>query len=80
MPDEHFAVGDLVELEAMTVEVREVDPKGKPLEVDYRFQVPLEDPSLYWLQMDGFSYIPFTPPPMGETVVLNPSGDDVIAY
>jgi len=71
---EPFAVGDRVELPEMTVEVLKVDDIGRPQEVNYRFRVPLEDPTFYWTQIERFRYTPFTPPAVGETVEFNVSG------
>lgn len=71
---EPFAVGDRVELPEMTVEVLKVDDIGRPQEVNYRFRVPLEDPTYYWTQIERLRYTPFTPPAVGETVEFNVSG------
>jgi len=69
-PEDTFRVGDRVTLSGMTVEIREVTGDGRALEAAFIFPVPLEDPSLRWMQYapDGFG--PFTPPPVGQTVIL----------
>lgn len=69
--DDHpFAPGDRVELTGMTVQITSPADEGWPVEVTYRFSVPLEHPSLVWLQLeDGLE--PFIPPAVDETVVLN---------
>ena len=66
-------VGHKIELAGTTVEVLAVAEEGWPLEVAYRFDVPLEDPSLLWLELDleGVAYVPWRPPAVGESVVLN---------
>ena len=73
--DHPFAVGDRVELTGMTVEVTKLTDDGRPLEVAFHFSVPLEDPSLVWFVwfqvQDAFE--PFTPPAVGETIMLNES-------
>ncbi|UCG58532.1 MAG: hypothetical protein JSU70_03285 [Phycisphaerales bacterium] len=65
-----FAVGDRVELTGMTVEIMEMTPDGRPAEAAFRFSVPLEDPSLRWLQYEDRDFTPFTPPDIGESVIL----------
>ena len=66
-------VGHEVALAGTTVEVLAVADEGWPLEVAYRFDVPLEDPSLLWLKLDleGVAYVPWRPPAVGESVLLN---------
>jgi hypothetical protein len=68
---EPFAVGDRVELPEMTVEVLKVNDIGQPHEVNYRFRLPLEDPTYHWTQIESLRYTPFTPPAVGETVQFN---------
>jgi hypothetical protein len=65
-----FCVGDRVELTGMTVEIRELTLDGQPAKAAFTFSVPLEDPSLRWLQYKDGSFVPFTPPAIGESVVL----------
>ena len=54
----------------MTVTVTESTPDGRPAEALFRFDVPLEDPSLVWLRWTHDGYSPWTPPAVGESVVL----------
>jgi hypothetical protein len=69
--DRHpFQVGDRVELAGMTVEITVLAPDGRATEAIFRFDVPLEDPSLRWLCYKDGEFVPFTPPAVGETVVL----------
>jgi hypothetical protein len=65
-----FSVGDRVELTGMTVEIMELTGDGRPAEAAFTFTVPLEDPSLRWLQYKNGSFVPFTPPAIGENMVL----------
>lgn len=65
-----FAVGDRVELTGMTVEIMEMTPDGRPAEAAFRFSVPLEDPSLRWLQYEDRDFTPFTPPAIGQSAIL----------
>jgi hypothetical protein len=54
----------------MTVEIMELTGDGRPAEAAFTFTVPLEDPSLRWLQYKNGSFVPFTPPAIGENMVL----------
>ena len=65
-----FRTGDRVELTGMTAEIRELTGDGRPVEAAFTFAVVLEDPSLRWLQYKNGSFVPFTPPAVGQTVVL----------
>lgn len=67
-----FVVGEKVKLTGMSVEVKKLTEEGWPLEVAYRFNVPLEDPSLVWLDFQDDAYVPFAPPAVGESIMLNP--------
>jgi hypothetical protein len=61
-------VGQRVELTGLSIEVTKVTPDGRAAEAVFRFAVPLEDPSLRWLQWKDGEFIPFTPPTVGQTV------------
>ena len=69
-PDRPVHVGQMVELEGMTAEVVEITEDGEPREVVFRFGVPLEDASLRWVLWEDGVFVPFEPPPTGETVRL----------
>ena len=66
-------VGQQFDVTGMRVEITETDPDGNPLEFRHTFAVPLEDPSLRWLQWDRDQYVPFVLPPIGGSVALPPS-------
>ena len=69
--DDHpLEVGEIVEVEGMAVEVLSLVDKGYPHRVAFTFDVELEDPSLVWLQFQDMTFVPFTPPDVGESVVL----------
>ena len=53
-------VGHKIELTGITVEILALADEGWPLEVAYRFDGPLEDPSLLWLKLhlQGVKYLP----------------------
>ncbi len=69
--EEHpFSVGDRVELTGMTVEIRKMTSFGNVAEAAFIFSVALEDPSLRWLQYKDNAFVPFTPPEIGQKVIL----------
>jgi hypothetical protein len=63
-------LGDKITLSDMTIEVSDLAPDGRPLEILVRFTVDLEDRSLEWLQWGDHGYVPFRVPEIGETVIL----------
>ncbi len=63
-------VGRRIELTGMTVEITELTPDGRPAEAVFHFAVPLEDPSLHWMQWKDDQFRPFTPPAVGERIEL----------
>ncbi len=65
-------VGQRVELTGMTVEVTALTDDGRPAEAVFHFAVPLEHPSLRWLQWKDGVLAPFIPPANGESVELKP--------
>jgi hypothetical protein len=58
----------------MTAEVIAMTGDGRPAEAAFRFDVPLEDPSLEWLCYRGGRFEPFTPPAVGESRVIRIGG------
>jgi hypothetical protein len=66
-------LGQVIDLTSVTIEISKLMPDGRPAEVTFRFRVPLEDPSLCWLQVTEKGYVPFKLPTIGQTVeVQNP--------
>jgi hypothetical protein len=61
-----FAIGEQVKLTGMTVTITELTPDGRPADATFRFDVPLESPSLLWLCFRGDAFEPFTPPAVGQ--------------
>ena len=59
-------------LAGLTIQVGAVSGDGLPLEARVAFDAPLEDPSLKWFRWsdDRAAYVSFTPPAIGETVVI----------
>jgi hypothetical protein len=69
--------GEEVRLPRMTASVLSTED-SRPKVVAFRFSTPLEDPSIRWLRFRAGQYVPWTPPPAGEKVVLKPEwGPDV---
>ncbi len=60
--------GDTISLTGMTARVLTASHDGRPKEVEFRFDKPLEDPSLRWVICTGGVYVPFTPPAVGTTL------------
>jgi hypothetical protein len=56
------------------IEVREVTPEGRPVEVRFTFDEPLDSPSLRWLVWDRGRYVDLALPAIGQTVKLAPVG------
>ena len=67
-----FSPGDTVDLEGLSLTVRSVTSDGRPAVVAARFGVPLERAELRWLVFQDGAYRPFTPPSVGETLLLDP--------
>lgn len=65
--------GERVVLPDVTLEVLSLNQAGRPAAVRCRFRVPLEDRSLRWLRWEEGGYVPFTPPPVGGQVELEPA-------
>lgn len=69
--DHLLNAGDEVNLQGMKVTVLSLTPGNFPLKVAYRFDAPLEDPALVWLQFQNNEWKTFTPPSLGESITFN---------
>lgn len=65
-----YRAGDREDLEGVRAEILSVDNTGKPEEVAFRFDVPLEHESLRWLRWEVDRWVDFPPPPVGDTLRL----------
>jgi hypothetical protein len=65
--DDLLAVGESVRLTGLTITVTEVDAAGRPAEVRYRFDAPLDSPALRWITWAPTGFEPTTPPAVGES-------------
>jgi hypothetical protein len=73
--------GQTVRLTGLEAQVVSATKEGRPKEVLFRFDVPLEDPSLRWVVFKDRTYAPFTPPPVGKTIHVNgPSFPDIVRW
>ena len=61
--------GQIVRLNNAVVEVLEVR-NGLPSRVQFVFNFPLDDPSFLWFRWENGTYVPFTPPEIGEAVTI----------
>ncbi len=64
-------LGERIELNGLTVEILDI-ADGRPSEVGFRFDRPLEDPVLRWQRWEGGVYVPFKLPGVGASVTLGP--------
>ncbi len=69
-PHRPMSVGERVELTGMTAEVIALTEDNRPAEATFTFSVPLEDDSLRWFTWGKGGFVPFTPPPVGHTIIL----------
>lgn len=61
--------GQIVRVRDVVIEVLEVF-NGLPSKAQFRFKLPLEDPSILWFSWGNGIYVPFTPPEIGEEVTI----------
>jgi hypothetical protein len=69
-----LVIGEHVKLSGMTVEITDLTPDGRPAEAEFRFDEPLESPSLRWLCFRGNRFEPFMPPPVGQEITIKFNG------
>jgi len=70
-PDAYpFAVGDVVRLQGLTIEVLAVDGRKRATRVEFRFDDPLERAATHWLTWSEGALVPFELPGIGEQVRL----------
>jgi hypothetical protein len=69
-PSRPFRGGEHVELSNLTAMVTEITKDGRPKTVEFRFAAPLESPEWLWMRGEGLGLVGWTPPKIGETVVV----------
>lgn len=62
--------GDRFSLDGLEIEVIAATREGVPSEVRFRFDTPLEDPSLRFVSWRDGAYVPFFPPAPGASVAV----------
>lgn len=67
-----FHVADSVILSDMVSTVTEVTDTGLPRTVEFRFATPLDYAEWLWMQGKGMRLVPWTVPPIGESVIVQP--------
>ena len=70
-PAHAFTIGDKVQLTGMAAEVLALTQDGRPAEVAFRFETPLEDIRWRWLQWKEGAFRSFVPPPVGTSLWLD---------
>jgi hypothetical protein len=65
-----FRLGERVQLDGASVEVTELTPDARPLEIVVHLARPLRDPSIVWVQWRERGYTTFILPEIGQSVVL----------
>jgi hypothetical protein len=65
-----FRVGDEVRLGNLQVLVTGVNAEGRATEAVFRFDRPLEDPSLLWFSWQGAGLVPYSPPAVAAAHTL----------
>lgn len=69
-PTRSFIEGEQVERPDYVAEIRGVTADGRPLQVAFRFQRPLEDPAYRWLHWEDGAVLEFPLPQVGESVTV----------
>jgi len=62
--------GQRVELSGMSVTVLSLTEDGRPQKAAFRFSMPLENPSLTFLEWESNGYVPFVVPDIGASRYL----------
>jgi len=66
-----FRVGDVMTTDGFTATVLSVTEDRRPLEIRYRFNVPLEDDSLLWYRISPEDVVRIDPPQPGDQLYLD---------
>jgi hypothetical protein len=69
-PSRPFRVHDVVALSDMRATVVALTDDGRPATVEFHFATPLESVGRRWMRGQGMALVPWTPPAIGETVVV----------
>ncbi len=77
-PDQPLPPGFETELDGFRARVVAVDDAGDPIEIEYRFATPLEDPDRLWVVLRDGRWSGFPRPAAGETVLV-PAARDLLS-
>jgi hypothetical protein len=72
-PDRPLSAGDRFRLPDSPVEVVAIGANARPVELRVSFDLPLDSRSLCWAAWSPDGFVPFTPPPVGQSVTLRSS-------
>jgi hypothetical protein len=64
-PNDPFVAGQEIHVDGLMVRIDSCDAEGNATRVTYRFDVPLEDPSMAWSVWEKNAFVPYHPPPVG---------------
>jgi hypothetical protein len=70
--NDHFSLGQRLELPGLSVVVEALHAQGDPEQVLFQFPVPLEDSTLRWMSWHDGRYVSWTPPVVGQTQTFSP--------
>ena len=79
-PKDPFRVGDVLTTDGFTATVLSVTEDQRPLEIRFRFNVPLEDPSLLWYRIGPEDVVEIDPPQPGNPVYLAPGNITALLF
>lgn len=65
-----FKPGHTQTFKGLEIVVTKSTPDGRPAEIRYVFDKPLNDPSLQWVTWSGRRLVPFKPPVPGERILI----------
>jgi hypothetical protein len=68
-PARPFTSGERIALTGLTIEIESVSG-GRPRTIIARFDRPLDDPHYVWRRWDVYTFVPYTPPPIGRHETL----------
>ncbi len=79
-PSHPMQIGQRIELSGISIEVLELADDWQPSRVRFTFNMPLDDPSLVFLQWKGGKCIPYNIPAVGGSEILPPAGKWSISF
>lgn len=72
-PPQALHTGDTADVGLFVAQITHERPPLGPDAIQFRFDRPLDDPQLVFLQTGADGLLPWTPPPVGRAVVLAPA-------